>query len=382
MHSIFSIIEISIGGNVLNKFRYVVDIGSSKLRLLAISSGKTSTMFAEETVLYDGFMDGEFLSPEKLEDDFSKLISQLQLKTRKKINELTVGVTNDFCVCVCKRISRKYSELHKISENDVLELYRNNQSFGDSEEYVLINYSPLQYVLDNDLNTFDPVGQKVMSLTLDASFILAKSSFINLIKQVLANLGIEKVNFVSTSLGQALNCNIQREQKQIAIVDVGHITTNVSVLKGEGMALMSSFSMGGGHISSDIMQLLGMNFKNAELIKRKVIMTIESNKNDYYEVCYKGNLIKSPINITNQIVKSRIEMIAKVIGNILSANQSFAGIDVYLTGDGLANFRGVKMLLEEVLNSKVYLYKNDFDNSNEKFQTSKNGLLKLLSVSK
>jgi len=378
----FSIIILNVGGSVLNKVKYVVDIGSSKLKLLAISSNKCSRIFAEETILYDGFMDGEFLSPEKLEDDFTKLINQMQLKTRKQVSAVTVGITNDFCVCVCKRIARKYADLHKITENDILELYRNNQSFGDSDEYTLINYSPLQYVLDNGITTLNPVGQKTMSLTLDASFILAKTEFINLIIEKFANIGIDKVDFISTSLGQALNCPIQRKQNQIAIIDVGHITTNVSVLKGEGLALMSSFSMGGGHISSDIMQLLSLNFKNAELIKRKVLITVESNKNDFYQVCNKGNLIKSPINITNQIVKSRIEMICKVIKNILSVNEVFEGIDIYLTGDGIANFRGAKNIMEEILNSRVYLYKNEFDNTNEKFQTSKIGLLKLIDISK
>ena len=253
--------------------------------------------------------------------------------------------------------------------------------FGYSEEYSVINYSPMQFTLDDDLKTMSPVGKRSTSLVVDASFILAKKSFLQLMNEKLNHLGITNIDFISTALGQAMNCAKENEVNQpIAIVDVGHISTSVCVYKGEGLALLSSFSMGGGHISSDIMQVLGMSFKDAELIKRKVILTIESEKNENYEVVSKGSLIKAPINITNQIVRSRIEMIAKIIGDILSIDKVFNGIDVYLTGDGISNFKGVKNILKDITGLNIYEYKNPFDNSKDKFQTSKTGLASLAEI--
>lgn len=367
---------------MLNKIKYILDIGSSSLRLLAVNkfAGKPR-IIAEESVLYDGFMDGEFLSPEKLEENFTELIDIMTTKMRKPINNIIVGVPNDFCVCVCKRISRKFVDLHKITESDLQELYESNAGFGDSEEYIVINYSPMQFVLDNNFTTLSPVGNKTLSLVMDVSYILAKRNFMEMLTEKLHGLGLNEVEFISTSLGQAMNCvPVKNSNKPFAIVDVGHITTNVSVYKGEGLALMSSFSMGGGHISSDLMQLLGLNFKSAELIKRKVILTIESVKNEHYEVCSKGSLIKAPINMTNQIIKSRIEMMAKVIKNILNLDEVFEGIDIYLTGDGLSNFKGARNIIKDVTGRNVYEYKNTFDNSNQKYQTSKTGLAMLANV--
>lgn len=360
------------------KEKYFLDIGSSSVRLVATNLyNNKSRIIAEESLLYDGFMDGEFLSENQLDEVFSTIITNMQAKMRKTINKIFVGVPNDFCICVCKRISRKYSNLHKITEKDIVDLYQSNLNFGDSEEYQVINYSPMQYVLDNNTTTLSPVGKKTTSIVLDASYILAKNSFYNLVGEKLTNLGIKEIEFISTSLGQALCCNAN-SKKPIAIVDVGHISTSVSVLKGEGLALLSSFAIGGGHISADIMQLLNLSFKNAELIKRKVVLTISSTKNDYYEVCNKGELIKAPINITNQIVNSRIEMIAKVIKNILTQNNLFNDIDVYLTGDGICNFKGAKSILKTVTGFNILEFKIPFDNSNNKYQTSKIGLAKLV----
>ena len=365
-----------------NRLKYILDVGSSCLRLLAVGNvGKNHRVVAEDKVLYDGYLYGEFLSPDKLRDDLSQILERMSTKMRKSITSLVVGVPSEFCICVCKRISRKYVNLHKVTDQDLVNLYVSNASFGDSEEYSVINYSPMKFVLDDDVNTLSPVGMKTRSLVLDASYILAKRYFLDMIEENLRSLGVKHIDFISTALGQAMNCvPNKKDGKPIVVVDCGHISTSVAVYKGEGLALLSSFSMGGGHISSDIMQILGLNFRDSELIKRKAILTIESDKNEYYEVCSKGNLVKAPINITNQIVKSRIETIAKVVANILSIDDVFKGIDIYLTGDGVANFKGAKNIIRDITGLNVYEYKIPFDNSKEKFQTSKMGLASLANI--
>lgn len=367
---------------MFSNIKFILDIGSSSLRLLAVSNfvGKTR-LITEESVLYDGYLDGEFLTPEDLTNNLEDLISKMSIKLRKPIKAVTVGVPAEFCICVCKRISRKFTDLHKITSAEVQSLYESNANFGDSNNYSVINYSPMQFVLDDNIKTLSPVGKKSSGLVLDASYILAKNSFIELMLQTLNSIGVENVDFISTTLGQAVDClHVNNLQKPFAVVDVGHISTSVCVCKGEGLALLSSFSMGGGHISSDIMQILGMNFKEAELIKRKVILTIESNKNEHYEICSNGNLVKAPINMTNQIVKSRIEIIAKVIAEILTGNEAFKDIDIYLTGDGIANFKGAKSIVKQATGLNVLEYKIQFDNSKNKYQTSKIGLMSLINV--
>jgi len=364
-----------------SKIKYILDVGSSSINLLATTkfAGKPRIV-AEESILYDGFMDGEFLC-EDLTAVLSDVISKMKDKMRKPINSIVVGVPSEFCVCVCKRISRKFVNLHKITEKDLSDMYESNISFGDSEEYELINYSPMQFVLEDNVKTITPVGKKTSSIVLDASYILAKKYFTNLLTESLKNAGVANVEFISTALGQAMICEpVSDNGKPIIVIDVGHITTSVCVYKGEGLALLSSFAMGGGHISADIMQLLGLNFKDAELIKRKIILTINTSKNDHYEACSKGVLIKAPINITNQIVRSRIEMLAKVVKDILSIDEVFSGLDIYLTGDGITNFKGVKNIINDITGLNVYEFKIPFSTSSDKFQTSKMGLATLANV--
>lgn len=365
-----------------NKLKFILDIGSSSLRLLAVTklAGKQRIM-AEENFLYDGYMDGEFLSPEKLEQDLSMLIDKMSNKLRFQIKSIVVGVPSEFCICVCKRISRKYLKPHKLTDLDLIQLYENNADFGDSREYSVISFSQIQCVLDDDFKTTSPVGRKTTQLVLDASYILAKNSFLEQMRETLKSLNVGNVEFISTALGQAITCEpIKDDKKPIAIVDVGHISTSVCVYKGEGLVMLTSFAMGGGHISSDLMQILSLRFNEAELIKRKVILTIDSRKNENYEACFKGSLIKAPINMTNQVVKSRIEIIAKVIKNILAIDSVFSSVDIYLTGDGIANYKGVKNILKDITGHNVYDYTIAFNNSSDKYQTSKIGLINLVNT--
>ena len=73
-------------------------------------------------------------------------------------------------------------------------------------------------------------------------------------------------------------------------------------------------------------------------------------------------------------------MIAKVIKDILSIDDVFQGIDVYLTGDGISNFKGVKNILQDITGLNVYEHKIPFNNAKDKFQTSKIGLVTLADI--
>ncbi|MCQ2564515.1 MAG: hypothetical protein MJ152_01465, partial [Clostridia bacterium] len=331
---------------------------------------------AQDSLLYDGYMDGEFLTESEIETNLATLVGNVAKMVHRNITELIVGVPSEFCKCVCKRISRKFLSNHKIKQADIDELVEANADFGDSEEYAVINHAPMQFVLDDNINTLKPVGLKSNSLVMDISYVLAKKSFIDFMLEKFANIGVLKADFVSTTLGQAMNCALEYDlTKPFALVDVGHISTSVCVYKGAGLALLSSFSMGGGHVSSDISQVLHISFKDAELLKRKVVLTVTSDRNENYEICKKDSMIQTPINMTNQIVKSRIERIASIVDEILSVDEVFKAVNIYITGDGIANFRGAKSIMRGVTKRDVYDFKNQFDNSRNKFQTAVNGLI-------
>lgn len=365
----------------MKNLEFLLDVGSSKICLFACMKYKTSLLIVSSSEeLYDGFMDGEFFEPLQITDIIQKLMMDMSSKLKTKIKHVYVGVPSEFSVCVCKRKVRKYLQVQKLTTKHILELFEGVDEFKGGEGYKLIGFSPMQYELDSGFKTLKPEGKRTSQIVLDCSYILVKQDFVSRFDKILHNLGVEKIDYVSSILGQALYCNKDLDSlSPIAIVDVGHLTTSVGIIKGEGLALLSSFSLGGGHITADIMQLTNKSFKEAELLKRKVVLTIHPKKDEKYQVAYMGNKISASIQVTNDIVRSRIENMAQIIANILDIDSAFKDTPIYLTGDGLANFKGATTILEQITKRKVNLLKRPFDNSNRKYQTSEIGMAEIVS---
>ena len=73
-------------------------------------------------------------------------------------------------------------------------------------------------------------------------------------------------------------------------------------------------------------------------------------------------------------------MLAKIVGEILSVDQVFNDVDIYLTGDGLSYFKGAKKIIKDITGHEVFEYKNPFDNKQDKYQTSKTSLACLANI--
>ncbi|MFQ6724433.1 MAG: cell division FtsA domain-containing protein, partial [Clostridia bacterium] len=222
-------------------------------------------------------------------------------------------------------------------------------------------------------------NQRVSQFVMDCCYILVKKQFVEFMRDICLKCGVNNIDFVSTALAQAffVRMDINDALQPIAIVDIGHITTSVAVSVGEGLLMLSSFSLGGGHITADLMQVNNLTYADADAIKRKVCLTIDSKKDEKYLIYDGERKIKALINMTNDIVKARIENIASVVNRVLS-NDAFKDIPIYLTGDGVCNFRGVVNLFESVCGRKIYVAKSRLHNGTDKYQTSKIALSNII----
>ena len=364
----------------MKNLTYILDIGSSKLSLLACctKNGKSAMVTCIDKG-YDGFMDGEFFSTEQLATVIQELLTEMRSRTGKVVDSIYIGVPSEFSACVCKRVTRNFVPAKKLSELDIQNLFDGINDFNNKDDYMVVSYSPLQYEVDGAIVT--DIGKSPISqLVMDCSYILVKNQFVELMQSILKQCGVNDIDFVSTALAQSQFAisSTDNALNPIAVVDVGHITTSVAIAKGEGLLMLSSFSLGGGHITADLMQLNNFSYTEADSIKHKVGLTIETKKDDRYIVYNGTKQIKSLINITNNIVKARIENIADVINRVISINDAFKYIPIYLTGDGLCNFRGIVNLIEAITGRKVYLLSNPLDNGANKYQTSKYTLTKII----
>lgn len=364
----------------MKNLTFLLDIGSSKISLLACQVKKDkSAIVTSIDHEYDGFMDGEFFSIQQVSDVIGNLLDEMKQRLNKPVTNIHIGVPSEFSACVCKRVTRHFVPSKKITEQELVELFDGVSDFNGSDNYIVASFSPLQYSLDGMI-TYKLTNQRVSQFVMDCSYVLVKKQFVQIMQDVFDKYNIKDIDFISTALAQTqfAKTQVNDPNQPIIIVDVGHITTSIAVSKGEGLMMLSSFSLGGGHITADLMQVNNLTYHEADTIKRKVCLTIQSKKDEKYIEYQHNKPIKALINITNDIVKARIENIAIVVSRVLDANESFKDLPIYLTGDGVCNFRGVINVFEAVCDRKVSILKSPLHNGADRYQTSKISLAQII----
>jgi cell division protein FtsA len=162
-------------------------------------------------------------------------------------------------------------------------------------------------------------------------------------------------------------------------VDVGYITTNVAISRGNALLFLNSFSLGGGFITADLAECLKIQFNEAERLKHKVLLGWQTNSNDVYNLEGDEYMQTYSAKATNEIVNDRIEMICeyiqKCLDNCIYDLPEF--LPIYVTGGGLNYMKGVKSILSKKLKRNVELIEPSLPNMNRPDYSSEVGLLNL-----
>jgi cell division protein FtsA len=253
-------------------------------------------------------------------------------------------------------------------------------SAGDNfdEKYEVINIQPIYYTLDNNLRVLSPLGAVSAKLGGVLSYIMAEKTFTDEIRKILTAMGVPSVEFVSSVLAESLILFDEDKRDGTAVlVDVGYLTTSVAIVKGDGLLSLRSFSQGGGHITGDLATILQIPFSDAELLKRKVILSIEPSEEDIYEINGKNGIKTFPAQIVNEIVAHRISVIARTISKCLTTCEyEYPDYIPYsLTGGGIAFMRGAKDAIANTVGREVEIVVPPYPQINKPNLSSAWGLL-------
>lgn len=338
----------------------VLDVGSSKLELYVGERGINHTFVinAKSTLQYAGFMEGEFIEPENLKQSVAKCINEVESTLNRKLNKVYVGVPAEFLLCKERELKLDFGKRTRITPLHIEKLFATEVSNEYTETHEIINMAPLYYLLGDGTRCIDPTGKYSTSIKVISSFIYATSSYISTIMDILNSMDIYNVEFVASPLSAATYLlDEETREKGALLVDCGYISTSVSLIMGEGLQDIRAFSLGGGHITADIAEHLNLPFFSSELLKRKTLLCIDADKDDYYEVNVDNKIVKVGARITNNIVLSRLDTICDTITRCIDLFDYTipSHMPIYLTGGGVSYIKGAKDYMQEVLGRKVII---------------------------
>lgn len=357
----------------------ILDFGSSKITVLIGERGVNDTINVKGfgASKYAGFGNGEWVKPEELGEAINKAITAAESNSGIKITHLYVGVPGEFTAVDCREVNVALPKRRKINDNDVLALMDAGDDFDQSVSEV-INIQPIYYNLDNDRRVLQPVGIISSKLGGVLSYITAEVRFTGFIRKLLADMGIASVEYVSSVLAESLLLFDETERDNTAVlIDVGYFTTNVAVIRGDGILSLGSFSLGGAHITGDLAEALGISFTDAENLKRKVVLSINASDNDIYEIGGDNGVKTLSASLVNEIVIHRVFVIGKMVEKCLEMckYETPDYIPYSLTGGGISYIRGAKDVLSQKLGRNVEVVTPRLPQVNKPDMSSSWGLL-------
>lgn len=347
----------NLGEKVTRKEFAVIDFGSSKIVLLVGFKARDGVHILTKCEQeYDGFMEGEFLSEEKLSEHVSSCVLSAEKATSKRITKLYVGIPDEFVVPVMVEGELTLGKQTRIKEKHLQQVLENVDLSVIPDTHVVVSVSPVSYSLDGGNAILSVTKEHASKISEWVSVIACEKSFISLMNEVFQSVGIMDVEYLPTCLASSLALVDKKDQEKGAVlVDVGNVTTSIaSVFNGSVIELVT-FASGGGFINMDLMNMLKISYFEAEQLKRKTILTMNATTEDYYEIFRENKLVRFYSQTVNDIVRARVENMA---GHILSSLEKFSSditdnTKVYFTGGGLGYLVGSTEVISDILGRQV-----------------------------
>lgn len=357
----------------------VLDIGSKKISAYV---GKDSVnmqlaVVARGECEYAGFVEGNFLEPDKLAQCITEAL--IKLPNSSSIKKVTVGLPGEFCFGSVQDIQHSLDRRRKILDSDILELHSKGVSKLQKPDVQVINIQPIAYMLDKTTRTLNPEGMTASSILGRISYTLCHTHYTNKISDILKSLGVVEVEFCSSVVAESLFLlNEAQRDKGAILVDCGYLTTTVAILKGDGLLAQCSFSVGGAHIAADFYTYMDIPFDIAEKLKQDIKLSLAYKEDDCYEVTQNFIKYKYSCKLINAIATERINAVANTIKEILKTHDtSVQNYNIYLTGGGFSFVRGAKDIFSKAIGKNVEVLAPNVQEYNKPDQSSSMGLLSM-----
>lgn len=324
----------------------IIDIGSSKITSMIGERGINETFVIKynSEYEYDGFTEGEFIDKESFLLLLEKIGKEIKEMYHGILTTVFVGVPGAFTEVFVRDSQVSFSKKKKITEQDLNDLFDNAFS-QQLLESTLINRSAILYELDDFRRVANPVGEYSEILKAKLSYIVCDNYFAKDIKETLQSSGIRNVEFVSSPLAEALYLIEPDVRDRFAVLlDVGYITTTLSIIQGDGIVYMKSFDFGGGYITASLVENFELSFDEAEKLKRKINLlskNINTESMDVFE-CENGKYLS-----LKDVSKSILLCLDTLCENISDAFYDFKNslpeyVSLMITGGGISYLRGAK----------------------------------------
>ncbi len=337
----------------------ILDIRSGEVTFALGTKGVNDTFVFKDshTEEYEGYLTEGFLDEGSFRRALSKSINAVRQNYGGVIDKVHVGIPAPFLLVATKGHTISFPSKRKLTAQDVDALYES----GLSELLMggrCIHRSAMYFSLGDNRKYFTAQSLYGIPTTLlkgALCYYFVAEGFFDGMTALLKGEGFTKIEMVPSTLAQASYLLTEKKREGYAfLLDVGFLTTSISVVYGNGIVHEESFNCGVGTIRVALMQELGVDYPTAvEIlnaanisggnISKEVVWSTE-NDNRQFSVQHINDIIKCNLDGMCEQIEEFFNRYYqdKAVG--LTANP----IDV--TGEGVVGIKGLAEHVSRRLN--------------------------------
>lgn len=360
----------------MKKIYSSIDIGSDTIKFVVGEYyNKKVNVLASYSIKSKGVRKGLIvdsnLAINAIKDGIKVINSMLDINIKKVI--VNVPSNNAKFIFVTGNVDI-VNEEGIITGEDVSKVIKNSVYNKLPSEYELVNVVPLEFVLDNDVKTSKPVGKTSKKLSLKGLMIATPKKNVYSVISVIEGAGLSVTDIILSGIAdyyEVRNSNV--DNKVGAIINIGHETTNVSIIDNGKFCNTDVIPIGGINIEKDLAYVFGISIFDARVIKEKFA---SSNKrfcqiSEVFEVKNTtGELMKLNQLEVSEVVMNRLEEILGIAKKkVLELSKN--DISYLIVTGGMTEIKSFKHLVFEFLGKDVIIYdENTLGVRNSKYITS------------
>lgn len=246
-----------------------MDIGSSKIAAIGafIEKSGEAQIIGQNLHYSDGIRSSVVTDLHQAENSILQAVYTLEQECDTNINEAVISLSGYGTKSYFLENSAKING-DKITSADVQKLVQKTLGNFNIQDYDVIHYFPIEFVLDDDNVVDDPVGMFSNILECKLHVIAVSSNILKNLANCLAKCQIEISGVVLGVYASGVAC-LTDDEKNLGslVIDFGARTTSFGIFLGGKMVYSGYIPFGGWHITSDIAKAFSTSLANAEKLK-------------------------------------------------------------------------------------------------------------------
>lgn len=336
-----------------------IELGTNSVKVVVVSkhNGDYHTL-ASVSSKSSGIRNGQIEDTKLAVASVRNAMKQINEILGIKITKVIAAVPPTNCIMNIVVGSCDVIDYDCITGEDVRNVLKDALTGHISDEYEVITASPISFKVDDAENIKDPKGMpgKVIEAKVVVSTLLKEPLY--RILEVLKLSGLETIDIAFTSTGDYFTIkNDKRDSEVGAIINIGELSTNVSIFNRGIQIKNSTVPIGSFNVDKDLSYVFKVSFDDSRKLKETFAVSVASyaDSNDVVSCTTNTGEIKEISQVAvSKVVQSRVDEILKLAKNEIK-NLTKREIRYIIVTGGLSELAGFQYMVENVFELKAKL---------------------------